>query len=236
MKNLILTVLVTLAGMLFSLAKTNDLNTDPLNKLNSGHEETAVLIIPDTLRAPDEVFIGYLRKNWDDIHDVIMRYHCDDPALKGMVMINMNWVQGKLASAEVSENTTGDTTFGVALISAMKQWDIPGLESGWSSTLPIKTTIKGSDDPDFDQYGILTGKVTDADGQAVPGATIVLHASGNDGKQDITTYTNREGIYILTLIPPGTWQVQCSKQGVETVTTGNITVQKGEHIKKYISM
>ena len=96
-----------------------------------------------------EVFMTHFRQHWDDIHDVIIRFHYEDPLLKGKVCIQMTWQDGKLTGAEVIENTTGNMACGEALIRAMEAWEIPAIDRTWSSALPIRTTIKGSDDPAF---------------------------------------------------------------------------------------
>lgn len=185
------------------------------------------------IKSPDEIFISHFREHWDDIHDVIMRYHYEDPWLKGVAMISMNWRQGSLASAEVVENTTGNPGFGTSLIDVMRSWTIPGLADGWSSTLPIRTAIKGSDDPEFDRSGILTGMVKDRDGSPVSGAMIRLISS--EGIAD-STYTNREGIFIQTLIPPGIYQVRCSRQGFVPLIIEKTVIPEGKHIRHDITL
>jgi hypothetical protein len=198
--------------------------------------------LPETVAAKqegntnEEIFINYFMKNWEDIHDVIMRYHNEDPGLKGLVEINMTWVQGILAYAVVLSNSTGDSAFGLSLVETMKKWTIPELADGWSSTLPIRTVIVGSDNPEFNKCGIFTGKITDIDGNPINGARLVIHkVESLDGKPD-TVYTNREGIFIHTLIRPGTWQVKCTKQGYRPVEIDHLIIEEGQHCKRAITM
>jgi hypothetical protein len=118
--------------------------------------------------------MSYFKKNWDDIHDVIMRFHNDNPGLKGVVLINMNWQQGKLVFASINSNDTGDPAFGNSLIEAIKKWQIPGLADNWGTTIPIRTAIYGSNDPAFNERGIFTGNIADSSGNPVKGARIIL--------------------------------------------------------------
>lgn len=183
-----------------------------------------------------KIFMNHLMKNWDDIHDVIMRYHYEDPWLKGKALINMTWNHGRLEDAEVLENTTGYPAFGMDLISAMKAWKINEITDSWSSAIPIKTSIKGSEDPDFDEYGILTGKILDEDGKPLSGAGLVLVSTDNTSIKSKALHTNREGIFIETLILPGTYQLSCNLKGYEPVTIEDILIEKGKHCKQDISI
>ena len=201
-----------------------------------------ILFAVSTLNAQEnynadvEIFMSHLKKNWDDIHDVIMRYHYEEPWLKGKVVINMTWTQGRLEEAEILENTTGNNTLGPDLITAMKSWEIDEITNSWSSALPIRTTIKGSEDPDFDEYGILTGSLTDREGNPIPGAGLVLSASDRTSRKSIALHTNREGIFIETLIPPGTWEISCSEEGYDPIYLKDIEIEKGKHCKRDIIM
>lgn len=181
-----------------------------------------------------KVFMSYLQKNWDDIHDVIMRFHNDDPALKGTVVISMNWQQGILISASVANNTTGNPDFGLALIEAMKKWSIPGMTESWISTIPIKTVIYGSENPDFPNCGILTGNITDESGNPVYRAKLVLTPGESLNAKADTSYSNREGIFIRTLIPVGDWKLECIEDGYLPAVIDKLTFEKGKHLKKDI--
>jgi hypothetical protein len=192
-------------------------------------------VIPEkTAKTPGEIFMAYLMSRWNDVHDVIMRYHYDDPGLKGVVSINMTWRQGMLSEADIQENTTGNEDYGLALVDVMKSWKITDLKDAWSSTLPIKTTIKGSDHPKFNEYGILTGKVSDKDGNPIPGVQLIMQPNkAVYGKAD-TLYTNREGIFIQTLIVPASYSIDCYKKGYKPVILKNIKFKKGQHRKQDI--
>jgi hypothetical protein len=182
------------------------------------------------------IFMRHLRANWDDIHDVIMRFHHEDPGLKGLACISMVWREGTLASASVDSNDTGNPAFGLALIEAMKPWRIQGLAEGWATTVPFRTLIRGSDRAEFPERGIFTGKVADQSGNPVGGARLILiPAERTDARPD-TSYTNREGIFIRTLILPGDWRLECSKDGYTPTVPDRLTFAKGEHVKRSITL
>jgi len=181
-----------------------------------------------------KVFMSYLQKNWDDIHDVIMRFHKDDPALKGTAVISMNWQNGILISASVANNTTGNPDFGLALIAAMRKWIISGLTESWISAIPIKTVIYGSENPAFSNCGILTGNVTDESGNPVYRAELILTLGESLNAKADTNYTNREGVFIWTLIPVGGWKLECIKDGYLPSVIDKLTFEKGKHLKRVI--
>ena len=182
------------------------------------------------------IFMRHLRANWDDIHDVIMRFHHEDPGLKGVAYVSMVWREGALASASVDSNNTGNPAFGPALIAAMKSWRIEGLAGDWATTIPFRTAIYGSNRAEFAERGILTGKVTDRSGIPVAGARLILLPEAQmDAKPD-TCRTNREGIFIRTLIVPGVWRLECSRDGYSPTVIDGLAFEKGKHVKQSITM
>jgi len=180
------------------------------------------------------IYMSHFRNNWDDIHDVIMRFHNDDPTLNGTVFINMNWQKGILVSASVDSNTTGNSAFGLALIAAMKKWNIPGMTESWITTVPIRTLIYGSDNPQFNECGIFTGNVIDINGKPLSGVKLILYPKDNTGPKSETNSTNREGVFIWTLIPVGDWRLECTKDGYLPTIVDKLTFEKGKHLKKVI--
>jgi len=181
-------------------------------------------------------FMRHLRANWDDIHDVIMRFHHDDPGLQGVAFINMHWRHGTLVAASVDSNSTGNAAFGPALIEALKSWRIADLPDGFALTIPFRTMIRGSDDPAFPGRAIFTGRVTDLAGSPIGGARLVLTpVAPLDAKPD-TAYTNREGIFIRTLIPPGDWRLACSRDGFAPTVLDALAFGKGRHTQLQIRL
>ena len=71
--------------------------------------------------------------------------------------------------------------------------------------------------PAFAQTGQIKGKVTDAQGAAVEGATITLENT-NNGTKAITTKSDKKGEYIQVGLTPGHYKVVASK--------GNLSVTK----------
>lgn len=183
-----------------------------------------------------DAFLSHLRTNWDDIHDVVMRFHHHDPGLNGLVIINMEWINGRLNSASVDSNSTGNNDIGPDFIVALKKWNIPGLPERWESAIPLRVMIVGSENPSFGEKGIFTGRVTDLQGMPVEGSMIILRPEDIAGAKQDTITTNREGIFIWTLIEPGSWEIDCIKQGYRLEKTLKVTIEPGMHLIREISM
>lgn len=160
----------------------------------------------------------------------------DDPYLKGTVEIKMEWINGKLSNADVKSNNTGSPNFGTALIDAMQNWYIKELPIKWNSMVPFKTEIYGSKNPAFKDCCIFTGKVIQLNGLPVKKARIILNPVLNGEAKADTLYTNREGIFIKTLLKPGKWEVICQNPVVELAEEFQINISVGEHIKKTIKL
>jgi hypothetical protein len=73
--------------------------------------------------------------------------------------------------------------------------------------------------------GDITGRVTDAQGSAVPGATITAEQAGT-GLQRVAT-TGASGEYTLTQLPPGIYTVTTELSGFRKVTTRDLEVNVG---------
>ena len=71
--------------------------------------------------------------------------------------------------------------------------------------------------------GTITGTVTDSTGAVVPGATVtVTHAATGIGT---SAQTNREGLYTIPLLPPGSYQATVELSGFKKYLRGGIVVQ-----------
>ena len=71
-------------------------------------------------------------------------------------------------------------------------------------------------------YGSLVGNVVDASHASVPGAKVkITHAETNLVRE---TQTNADGTYTFPTIPPGTYEVEISREGFQTFTQRNIPV------------
>ncbi len=70
--------------------------------------------------------------------------------------------------------------------------------------------------PAFAQSGQIKGKVTDAQGQPVDGATILLENT-DKGAKPITTKTNKKGEYIQVGLYPGHYKVTAQKDALTVI-------------------
>ena len=78
-------------------------------------------------------------------------------------------------------------------------------------------------------FGTVVGNVTDATGSAVPGASVkITEKSTNDTR---TVQTNEGGIFDITTVPAGNYQVEISKQGFRGFLTSNILVNQNNVVR-----
>lgn len=77
--------------------------------------------------------------------------------------------------------------------------------------------------------GALTGKITDASGAVVPGATIV--ASNKFSSAEYRAVSNDEGAYIIRNLPPGSYTLSISVQGFATFRIDGVPVRSSTLIK-----
>jgi len=183
-----------------------------------------------------EMFMTYLRQHFDDIHDVSMRFHHIDHTINGLVEIQMVWEDDVLVSAIEGANETGRPDLTRALIEKLQSWRIDGLQGRFATTLPLRIVLVGSDDPRFPLTGILTGTVVGSNGDPLAGAAIELTPVGNVADTAIRARTNREGLFVRTLIPPGEWILTCTHEGREPVTVESVRITAGEHRRENIVM
>jgi len=81
--------------------------------------------------------------------------------------------------------------------------------------------------------GVLKGQITDPSGAAVPGATVLaLPAQG----AAFTATTNRDGIFEIQDIPPGTYTVKALAKGFAPFERSNVLIAAGHTVKLEISL
>jgi hypothetical protein len=80
--------------------------------------------------------------------------------------------------------------------------------------------------------GTVTGKITDAQGLAIPGATVTL--TGPQGAKSFTT--DADGRYNAPLLVPGTYTIRAELQGFKTVEQANVVVRLGQSIEVPLAM
>lgn len=174
------------------------------------------------------IFLSFLRQNFEDIHEVSMRFHMVDPSIGGVILLRMTWEDGNLVRGEVVDNQTGSQEEGLAMLEAMRGWTIPDLEGPSTFSVPLRIKLVGSDHPEFRSRAILTGSVKDSSGRPLHRARIVFE-SESEGMEVPPASSNREGIFVRTLIPPGRWNVSCWLEGYETVRMNDISLVAGQH-------
>ncbi|HEX4002360.1 MAG TPA: carboxypeptidase regulatory-like domain-containing protein [Candidatus Acidoferrales bacterium] len=75
------------------------------------------------------------------------------------------------------------------------------------------------------QTGTITGTVTDSTGGAIVGATVTITNEGTAVEQ--TTTSDAQGRYLVPLLPAGTYDVQATSSGFQTLDHKGITVSVG---------
>jgi hypothetical protein len=71
--------------------------------------------------------------------------------------------------------------------------------------------------------GSIRGMVTDIDNKPLPGATITISSNALIGQKRIT-YTNELGVYRFPSLSPGSYSVEATMEGLETVQIPNVEV------------
>jgi hypothetical protein len=182
------------------------------------------------------MLINHLRMNFDDIHDVSMRFHHLDDRLNGAIHLRMHWEKGRMTSSSAAVNQTGNKEFANALLETIGKWRIQDLTGPFDVTLPLVIKIVGRDDSTFFQKGIFTGEINDTAGRPVKNASIRFHSSANPDDTLRSCRSNREGIFVKTLIPAGKWNIECVADGYEKALIGDIAFNKGCHVRKKITL
>jgi hypothetical protein len=220
-KRVVLASIVLLGVLVLSLSCSRE----PAGEGGADDAETQAIAPLDSLG--QKALLTYLREHFDDIHDVTMRYHHKDHTINGRVAIEMIWEGGRIKSAEPIANETGDEDLPGSMIEKMMSWKIEEIQGPAQIVLPFSVKIVGLDDPEFPNTAILTGEVTDAEGKPLKGALIVIkpEVAGVVHRAE----TNREGIFVRTLIPPGTYDLECSLLGYSTASKAGVELSAGEH-------
>src|ERR1700681_1534490 len=73
--------------------------------------------------------------------------------------------------------------------------------------------------------GSISGTITDPNGAVVPGAQV--KATHVESGQVFTTTSDNSGSFRFSLIPPGNYKVEFTKQGFKTSQQSNILVSAG---------
>src|SRR6476620_3513445 len=76
--------------------------------------------------------------------------------------------------------------------------------------------------------GSITGTVTDPNGAAIPGATVVVKNTETNVTNTVTT--NDEGAYTVPFLLPGTYDVSASGSGFKTATREKLSVKVDDRL------
>jgi hypothetical protein len=177
---------------------------------------------------------AYLRANFADLHDVSMRFHHMDHTIGGIIEFAMSWENGMLTTVAVANNETDNADLAAALIEKFRTWRIEGLDGPFRINLPINIRLVGSDDPLFEERAILTGTVTAVSGEPLHGAEVQFIALRPDEEPVPAARTNREGVFVRTLIPPGEWSLQCTHDGWAPAIIAGVALTAGQHHRERI--
>lgn len=74
--------------------------------------------------------------------------------------------------------------------------------------------------------GSMRGEVKDAEGEALPGATVSISSEALIGKTRTTT-TNELGVFRFPSLPVGTYQVQATMEGFDSVSAQDVKINLG---------
>jgi hypothetical protein len=100
---------------------------------SSGDRSTKYQAVADSVYGA--ILMDHLRANFDDIHDVSMRFHHQDHTIGGLLVFVTVWENGMLDSIAVARNDTGNDDLPAALIEKFRTWGKrkPGLPGNGDS-------------------------------------------------------------------------------------------------------
>jgi pimeloyl-ACP methyl ester carboxylesterase len=174
-----------------------------------------------------DAFSKHVREHFDDIHDVSMAFHLDDPSIGGLIGLRTVWFDGHMVMGEVVVNETGVEAEGRALLEAIRRWTVPDLEGPVDISNGFRIKLVGSDDPAFPVTAIVTGTVRDRDGAPIHRATVTFVGPGDPP----AARTNVQGVYVRTLIPQGTWELRCAAEGFHERVVAGVELAARQHVR-----
>ena len=95
----------------------------------------------------------------------------------------------------------------------------------WIATLLLMTALSPVALAQSLQTGNITGKVSDNTGARAPGVTVTLTNQATNVVRVVQT--NESGLYVISAIPPGTYDLKAELSGFTTVERRAIAVQVG---------
>ncbi|MCX6581742.1 MAG: TonB-dependent receptor [Candidatus Aminicenantes bacterium] len=85
------------------------------------------------------------------------------------------------------------------------------------------------------QTGAISGTVTDQEGTALPGITVILKSPALVVPQ-MTTVSNNAGVYRYPALPPGIYEVTFMLEGMNTIVRKDVVVNLGKSVEVDVSM
>lgn len=83
-------------------------------------------------------------------------------------------------------------------------------------------------------YGSIQGTITDKTGAAIPGTQITAREINTGVVQNVTS--NQDGIFAISNMRPGTYQVYAEREGFARFVNQSVTVRVGDHITLNMSL
>ena len=83
--------------------------------------------------------------------------------------------------------------------------------------------------------GTLTGTITDAQGAAMVGVSVAVH-NADTGVDQKPVVTSDAGLYVISSLPPGKYDVTASQTGFATVQHTGVIVQVGSTMRVDVEM
>jgi len=122
----------------------------------------------------------------------------------------------------------------------MREWGVCGLRGFFRLTMAMAAIVlllSGFAGAAFAQIatGTITGTVTDPKGAAMAGVSITV-LNTETGLESPAAKSNDSGIYNISALPPGNYQVTANQTGFATVQNKGVRVQVGETLRLDIEM
>jgi len=86
----------------------------------------------------------------------------------------------------------------------------------------------------FSQTAQLTGRILDASGAAIPGASVAVRNTATTAER--STLSNDSGLYTVLLLQPGSYEVQVRKDGFKPVNQTGITLEVDQRAELNVTL
>ena len=86
----------------------------------------------------------------------------------------------------------------------------------------------------YAQTAAVTGRVTDSSSASVPGVTVLLRSSATGTQRQ--AMTNESGLYTITLLQPGTYDVRVTHQGFKPISQNGVSLDVDQRAQLNFSL